>query len=101
MAIQLQIVTAYGKPRIHAMLGRDNFNILYTKNNESINQLLASRLQLPAVRSDDPLVAYSIAHSAQKINSPAAQPQPFGIQRMTDGLAVTTRTDMPIVPQKS
>ncbi|WP_462385274.1 MuF-C-terminal domain-containing protein [Intestinibacillus massiliensis] len=68
MKIENQIASSYGKPRFDPLLGINNSNVLYTKSNESINQLLAGGLQLPTSRSDDPLVAYSVAHSAKKIN---------------------------------
>ena len=48
--------------------GTNNENILYTKNNESIQQLLTVRLQLPEARADDTLINYSIAQGAEKGN---------------------------------
>ena len=49
-------------------LGSDGENIIYTKNNKSINQTLDNRLQLPALLSDDTLVAYSISQNQQNSN---------------------------------
>lgn len=46
-----------------ALVGENGENVLYTKNNKSIDELLYGRLQLPATSSDDTLIAYSIAQN--------------------------------------
>ncbi len=58
-----EVASAYGKNNFAALTGENGENVLYTKNNKSIDQILDNRLQLPALLSDDTLVAYSIAQN--------------------------------------
>lgn len=64
-----EVASAYGKNNFAALTGENGENVLYTKNNKSIDQILDDRLQLPALLSDDTLVAYSIAQQAGKSNA--------------------------------
>ena len=64
-----EVASAYGKNNFAALTGENGENVLYTKNNKSIDQILDDRLQLPALLSDDTLVAYSIAQQAEKSNA--------------------------------
>lgn len=59
-----EVASAYGKNNFAALTGENGENVLYTKNNKSIDQILDNRLQLPALLSDDTLVAYSIAQNS-------------------------------------
>ena len=68
LTVENAIPSAYGKRNLEALFGENGENILYTKNNKSINQLLSSRLQLPNAMADDTLVAYSIAQEDAKNN---------------------------------
>lgn len=68
LTVENQVASAYGKRNLEAFFGENGENILYTKNNKSINQLLSSRLQLPNAMADDTLVAYSIAQAGAKNN---------------------------------
>lgn len=68
LTVENAIPSAYGKRNLEALFGENGENILYTKNNKSINQLLSSRLQLPNAMADDTLVAYSIAQAGAKNN---------------------------------
>lgn len=68
LTVENQVASAYGKRNLEALLGENGENILYTKNNKSIDQLLSSRLQLPNAMADDTLVAYSIAQAGAKNN---------------------------------
>lgn len=65
LTVENVVPSAYGKRNLEALFGENGENILYTKNNKSIDQLLSSRLQLPNARADDTLVAYSIAQGAE------------------------------------
>lgn len=58
-----EVASAYGKNNFAALTGENGENVLYTKNNKSIDQILDNRLQLPALLSDETLVAYSIAQN--------------------------------------
>lgn len=66
------LASAYGKRNLAALLGENNENVIYTKNNKGINQTLDGRLQLPGLLSDDTLVAYSIRQNAGNSNTSAA-----------------------------
>ena len=66
------LASAYGKRNLAALLGEDNENVIYTKNNKGINQTLDGRLQLPGLLSDDTLVAYSIRQNAGNSNTSTA-----------------------------
>lgn len=68
LTVENAIPSAYGKRNLEALLGKNGENILYTKNNKSIDQLLSSRLQLPNVIADDTLIAYSIAQAGVRNN---------------------------------
>lgn len=68
LTVENAIPSAYGKRNLEALFGENGENILYTKNNKSIDQLLSSRLQLPNAMADDTLVAYSIAQAGAKNN---------------------------------
>ncbi|OUP53975.1 hypothetical protein B5F17_01830 [Butyricicoccus pullicaecorum] len=68
LTVENAIPSAYGKRNLEALFGENGENILYTKNNKSINQLLSSRLQLPNAMADDTLVAYSIAQAGVRNN---------------------------------
>ena len=68
LTVENAIPSAYGKRNLEALFGENGENILYTKNNKSIDQLLSSRLQLPNAMADDTLVAYSIAQEDAKNN---------------------------------
>ena len=63
------LASAYGKRNLAALLGENNENVIYTKNNKGINQTLDGRLQLPGLLSDDTLVAYSIRQNAGNNNT--------------------------------
>lgn len=63
------LASAYGKRNLAALLGENNENVIYTKNNKGINQTLDGRLQLPGLLSDDTLVAYSIRQNVGNSNT--------------------------------
>lgn len=65
IGITNEIASSYGKQNLDTLLTNKNgnSNILYTKNNEDIQQLVQSRLQLPGAPSDDTLVNHNISQS--------------------------------------
>lgn len=60
------LASAYGKRNLESLLGKNHENVIYTKENKSIDQLLSIGLQLPEAMADDTLVAYSIAQNEGK-----------------------------------
>lgn len=75
-----EVASAYGKNNFAALTGENGENVLYTKNNKSIDQLLSIRLQLPEAMADDTLVAYSIAQNSGEGNPAQADSQTLGQQ---------------------
>lgn len=68
LSLENRIPTAYGKRNIGALLGEGYENVVYTKNNEDINTLLANRLQLPTALEDDVLYNPSISQKVSDVN---------------------------------
>lgn len=68
ITVENRIASAYGKKNFEALLGENGENILYTKNNKSIAELSADRLQLPVSASSDTLVNHSISQSETNVN---------------------------------
>lgn len=85
LTVENAIPSAYGKRNLEALLGKNGENILYTKNNKSIDQLLSSRLQLPNAMADDTLVAYSIAQGAENANKKTDTVTQAPSARFTEG----------------
>ena len=52
------------------LLGNNGQNVLYTKNNEDIHQLLSSGQIAPEAMADDVSINYSIHQAEQKSNRP-------------------------------
>lgn len=69
VSLENVVPTAYGKEGISRLLGENNENVLWTKGNESIEQILTVRLQLPQEVAADTLVSnYSIPELEQSVN---------------------------------
>ena len=85
LTVENAIPSAYGKRNLEALFGENGENILYTKNNKSIDQLLSSRLQLPNAMADDTLVAYSIAQGAENANKKTDTVTQAPSARFTEG----------------
>ena len=103
--ISNEVASAYGKNNFAALVGENGENVLYTKNNKSIEQILDNRLQLPALLSDDTLVAYSIAQNGVDGNGIGGNNK--SIDELLSGrlqLPATSSDDAPIaysIPQTS
>lgn len=66
VTLENRVASAYGKQGIEALLGEKGENVLWTKGNEDIHQILSVRLQLPQAVSDDTLVSnYSIQNQQE------------------------------------
>ena len=61
-----RIASAYGKKDFEVLLGKEGENVLYTKENRSIHQLLSGRLRLPTATADGTPVTFIIPQEAQK-----------------------------------
>ena len=78
------VPTAYRKGSISRLLGENNKNVLWTKENESIEQLLTIRLQLPQEVAADTLVFnYSIPKLEQSVNETAVPQNQISLLWMT------------------
>ena len=69
VSLENRVTSAYGKGNINAILGENGKNILWTRGNEGIDQLLSRRLQLPKAVVDDTLVSnYNIPDTSDNVN---------------------------------
>lgn len=70
VGLENRLASAYGHKHISTILGENNQNVLWTKGNEDIGQLLSHRLQLPQAVVDDTLVSdYSIPTMERNVNA--------------------------------
>ncbi len=67
--ISNSIPSAYGKINLSSLLGENNENVMYTKNNEDIHQLLSNRLQLPEAKADDIFVDNNIPQNEEIVKN--------------------------------
>ena len=56
ISVENKVASAYGHNHVSSLLGENNQNVLWTKGNEDIDQLLSHRLQLPQAVAGDTLV---------------------------------------------
>lgn len=89
ITVENRIASAYGKKNFEALLGENGENILYTKNNKSIAELSADRLQLPVSASSDTLVNHSISQSETNVNDINPKLTRAGETQMNGGTAGT------------
>lgn len=78
VTIDNRIASTYGKD-IDKLLGENNENVLWRKNDRSIDQLLVERLQLPMASSDDASSTYNMPQDENHVNgggSPIRQKEP-------------------------
>lgn len=70
ISVENKVASAYGHNHVSSLLGENNQNVLWTKGNEDIDQLLSHRLQLPQAVVDDTLVSnYSIPTLERNVNT--------------------------------
>lgn len=75
VTLENRVASAYGKQGIEALLGEKGENVLWTKGNEDIHQILSVRLQLPQAVSDDTLVSnYSIQNQQENASGTGVSP---------------------------
>ena len=78
ITIDNRVVSTYGKD-VNKLLGENGENILWRKNDRSIDQLLGERLQLPMASSDDASSTYNMPQDENYVNdggSPIRQKEP-------------------------
>ena len=63
-----QITSAFGREDMSQYLGKDNENVIYTKNNEDIQSLLSHGRQLPEASRDDVFVTDIIPQTEEDVN---------------------------------
>lgn len=67
ITIDNRVASTYGKD-INKLLGENSENVLWRKNDRSIDQLLAERLQLPKTSSDDASSVYNMPQDENYVN---------------------------------
>lgn len=71
ITIDNRVVSTYGKD-VNKLLGENGENILWRKNDRSIDQLLVERLQLPMASSDDASSIYNMPQDENYVNAQIA-----------------------------
>ena len=71
VTIDNRVVSTYSRD-IQGLLGENNENVLWRKNDRSINQLLGERLQLPMASSDDASSIYNMPQGKNYVNAQIA-----------------------------
>lgn len=66
--VQNDVASAFGADYIQRIIGNNGENVLYTKNNEDIYQLLSKGRPVPQAMADDVLVRNSIPPAGQDVN---------------------------------
>ncbi len=63
VSLENRVASAYGTPSDEIYK-----DVIYTKNDKSIKQILSDRLQLPATVSEDTLIQYIISQGGVNVN---------------------------------
>lgn len=66
--VQNDVASAFGADYIQRIIGNNGENVLYTKNNEDIYQLLSKGCPVPQAMADDVLARNSIPPAGQDVN---------------------------------
>ena len=69
LELENRVASAYGKGHIESILGDRGQNVLYTKNNEDIHQLLSKGVQFPQAMADDILAKNNIPQTTPEVKS--------------------------------
>lgn len=88
VSFENNISSAYGKQNFDALLTdkQGNSTVLYTQNNEDIQNLIVDRLQLPAAPKEDTLVNYNISNPEENVK--------FSIKESRDNKADSMAADI-------
>lgn len=81
ISVENRIASAYQTGHMQSYLGEADSNVLYTKNNEDIHQLLSNGVQFPKAMADDILAKNNISQAEAKSNRDILSEVLFGKKR--------------------
>ena len=84
ITIDNRVVSTYGKD-VNKLLGENGENILWRKNDRSIDQLLGERLQLPMASSDDASSIYNMPQGENYVNREIADNTEIDYNKLKGG----------------
>ena len=87
ISVENRIASAYQTGHMQSYLGEADSNVLYTKNNEDVHQLLSNGVQFPKAMADDILAKNNISQAEAKSNRDI----------LSEGLFGKTRADMDVL----
>ena len=81
ISVENRIASAYQTGHMQSYLGEADSNVLYTKNNEDVHQLLSNGVQFPKAMADDILAKNNISQAESKSNRDILSEVLFGKKR--------------------
>lgn len=81
ISVENRIASAYQTGHMQSYLGEADSNVLYTKNNEDVHQLLSNGVQFPKAMADDILAKNNISQAEAKSNRDILSEVLFGKKR--------------------
>lgn len=81
ISVENRIASAYQTGHMQSYLGEADNNVLYTKNNEDVHQLLSNGVQFPKAMADDILAKNNISQAEAKSNRDILSEVLFGKKR--------------------
>lgn len=81
ISVENRIASAYHTGHMQSYLGEADSNVLYTKNNEDVHQLLSNGVQFPKAMADDILAKNNISQAEAKSNRDILSEVLFGKKR--------------------
>ena len=81
ISVENRIASAYQTGHMQSYLGEADSNVLYTKNNEDVHQLLSNGVQFPKAMADDILAKNNISQAEAKSNRDILSVVLFGKKR--------------------
>jgi hypothetical protein len=81
ISVENRIASAYQTGHMQSYLGEADNNVLYTKNNEDVHQLLSNGVQFPKAMADDILAKNNISQAESKSNRDILSEVLFGKKR--------------------
>ena len=85
ISVENRIASAYQTGHMQSYLGEADSNVLYTKNNEDVHQLLSNGVQFPKAMADDILAKNNISQAEAKSNRDILSEVLFGKKRADMG----------------
>lgn len=81
ISVENRIASAYQTGHMQSYLGEADSNVLYTKNNEDVHQILSNGVQFPKAMADDILAKNNISQAEAKSNRDILSEVLFGKKR--------------------